>query len=107
MLSPETERVLLRHTRSPLVNELVPLLEFWDAERTVSEVKAIYRRSNEENLHVSGSYSEDGISSLPSALSELVDAGCDGSYALSALGGALFYPKQTFLDETLLRFAKF
>ncbi|KAH7862176.1 hypothetical protein Vadar_001089 [Vaccinium darrowii] len=107
MLSPETERVLLRHTRSPLVNELVPLLEFWDAEKTVSEVKAIYRRSNEENLHVSGSYSEDGISSLPSALSELVDAGCDGSYALSALGGALFYLKQTFLDETLLRFAKF
>lgn len=107
MLSPETERVLLRHTRSPLVNELVPLLEFWDAEKTVSEVKAIYRRSNEENLHVSGSYSEDGISSLPSALSELVDAGCDGSYALSALGGALFYLKQAFLDETLLRFAKF
>lgn len=33
LLSPEAEKVLLRHTRNPLVNELVPLLEFWDAEK--------------------------------------------------------------------------
>ncbi|XP_058187807.1 DNA mismatch repair protein MSH6 isoform X1 [Rhododendron vialii] len=107
ILSLETETALLRHTRSPLVNELVPLLEFWDAEKTVSEVKAIYRRSNEANLHDSGSSSEEAFRSLPNALSELVNAGYDGSYALSALGGTLFYLKQTFLDETLLRFAKF
>ncbi|RXH84444.1 hypothetical protein DVH24_027343 [Malus domestica] len=35
LLSPETEKVQIRHTRSPLVNELVPLSEFWDVERTV------------------------------------------------------------------------
>ncbi|KAL6978281.1 hypothetical protein U1Q18_019950 [Sarracenia purpurea var. burkii] len=116
VLSPETERVLVRHTRSPLVNELVPLLEFWDAEKTVCEVKAIYRCINEKsisppmneaNLHTIGSSLVEGFGSLPDVLSELVNAGNDGSYALSALGGALFYLKQAFLDETLLRFAKF
>ncbi|CAL5437422.1 unnamed protein product [Camellia sinensis] len=113
LLSSETERVLLRHTRSPLVNELVPLSEFWDAEKTVCEVKAIYNKqsvsssTNDVNLHATESSLEDGFSSLPDVLSELVNAGDDGSYALSALGGSLFYLKQAFMDETLLRFAKF
>ncbi|PSS14723.1 DNA mismatch repair protein [Actinidia chinensis var. chinensis] len=116
LLSPETERVLLTHTRCPLVNELVPLSEFWDAEKTVSEVKAVYRRfheqsialsTNEANLLATGPSSKDTFSSLPDVLLELVNAGNDGSYALSALGGTLFYLKQAFLDETLLRFAKF
>ncbi|KAK9282095.1 hypothetical protein L1049_005007 [Liquidambar formosana] len=117
LLSPETERVLRRHTRSPLVNELVPSLEFWDAKKTVCEVKSIYRRindqsvslsSNEENLHALDSYFEkDGLGCLPDVLSELVSAGESSTYALSALGGTLFYLKQAFLDETLLRFAKF
>lgn len=116
LLSSETERVLLRHTRSPLVNELVPLSEFWDAEKTVCEVKAIYScinkqsvssSMNDANLHATESSLEDGFSSLPDVLSELVNAGDDGSYALSALGGSLFYLKQAFMDETLLRFAKF
>ncbi|PSR94715.1 DNA mismatch repair protein [Actinidia chinensis var. chinensis] len=116
LLSPETERILLTHTRCPLVNELVPLSEFWDAEKTVSEVKAVYRRfheqsislsTNEANLLATGSSSEDASGSLPDVLSEFVNAGNDGSYALSALGGTLFYLKQAFLDETLLKFAKF
>ena len=116
LLSPETERILLTHTRCPLVNELVPLSEFWDAEKTVSEVKAVYRRfheqsialsTNEANLLATGPSSKDTFSSLPDVLLELVNAGNDGSYALSALGGTLFYLKQAFLDETLLRFAKF
>ena len=100
-LSPETEKVLLRHTRNPLVNELVPLLEFWEAEKTVHEVKSIYSRIVQES--VSGSLTEY----LPDVLSELVGAGENGTCALSALGGTLFYLKQAFLDETLLRFAKF
>ena len=116
LLSPENERILVTHTRCPLVNELVPLSEFWDAEQTVSEVKSVYRRfheqsislsTNEANLLATGSSSKDAFSSLPDVLLELVNAGNDGSYALSALGGTLFYLKQAFLDETLLRFAKF
>lgn len=116
-LSPETERVLLRHTRNPLVNELVPLLEFWEAEKTVHEVKSIYSRIvqesvsgslNEANLHCINSHMEEnGLGYLPDVLSELVRAGENGSFALSAFGGTLFYLKQAFLDETLLRFAKF
>lgn len=116
-LSLETEKVLLRQTRSPLVNELVPELEFWDAEKTVHEVKSIYERASDksvsksssgENDHVvDSSTQDDGLAFLPDVLAELVGAGEDSSYALSALGGTLFYLKQAFLDETLLRFAKF
>lgn len=116
LLSPETEKVLMRHTRSPLVNELIPLLEFWNAEKSVQEVKNIYHHaidksnsmsSTRENLHPVTSNAEEDLGCLPDVLSELVRAGEDGSNALSALGGTLFYLKQAFLDETLLRFAKF
>ncbi|KAG8663592.1 hypothetical protein MANES_01G227200v8 [Manihot esculenta] len=117
MLSSETERVMLKQTRNPLVNELVPLSEFWDSEKTVCEVKAIYRRITDQSapgslnkadidtaeLHIA----EDGSSCLPEILSKLVNKGENGSLALSALGGTLYYLKQAFLDETLLRFAKF
>lgn len=115
LLSPETEKVLLRHTRSPLVNELIPLLEFWNAEKSVQELKSFYNRaidksnsgsSTRENLHPVMSNVE-GLGCLPDVLLELVRAGEDGSCALSALGGTLFYLKQAFLDEILLRFAKF
>ncbi|XVF22104.1 hypothetical protein REPUB_Repub12eG0145100 [Reevesia pubescens] len=34
LLSLETERVMLKHTRNPLVNELVPSSEFWDGMET-------------------------------------------------------------------------
>lgn len=117
LLSPETEKVILRHTRNPLVNELLPLSEFWDAEKTICEVKAIYRLIGNKSCFpdldeaiacASESLVKNvGVDCLPSVLSELVNAGEDGSYALSALGGTLFYLKQAFLDETLLRFAKF
>lgn len=51
---------------------------------------------------------EDGERNLlPDVLCELIDLGGNGSYALSALGGALYYLKQAFLDESLLKFAKF
>lgn len=113
MLSPETERAILRHTRNPLVNDLVPLSEFWDAETTVLEIKNIYKRITAESLNkadsnVANSQAEgDGLTCLPDILSELISTGDSGSLVLSALGGTLFYLKQSFLDETLLRFAKF
>nr|GMD26782.1 DNA mismatch repair protein MSH6 [Ipomoea batatas] len=117
LLSHETERVLHRHTRNPLVNELVPLSEFWDAEKTISEVKNMYKRlnntpipysQNEADLHPSESIDNDAqLRNLPNVLSELVNAGENGMYALSALGGTLFYLKQAFLDVSLLKFAEF
>ncbi|KAL7151089.1 hypothetical protein ABFS83_04G007600 [Erythranthe nasuta] len=117
LLCPETEKALIRHTRNPLVNELIPFSEFWDAEKTISEIMGIYQRVSDrpcnsevnESLVQSSNSSlkNDGTNSLPDVLSNLVSAGENGSQALSALGGTLFYLRQAFLDETLLRFAKF
>lgn len=115
LLSLETERALLTHTRNPLVNELVPLLEFWDAEKSVQEVKRLFKgianqlgsSSETSLLNDKAPGEKDELSYLPDVLSELVNARENGSWALSALGGILFYLKQAFLDETLLRFAKF
>ncbi|TKY61722.1 DNA mismatch repair protein MSH6 [Spatholobus suberectus] len=101
LLSAETERVLLKHTRNPLVNELVPIVEFWDADKTVDQLKRIYGNTNDVSVE------DNGLDYLPDVLLELVKTGDDGRSALSALGGALYYLKQAFLDERLLRFAQF
>ncbi|XP_020521076.1 DNA mismatch repair protein MSH6 isoform X2 [Amborella trichopoda] len=118
-LHPETEKVLIVHTRDPLVNELVPGLEFWDAERTISELTNLYKLfkenialgclSDTENLRVCENphIGESELEYLPIVISELVGAGENGQYALSAFGGCLFYLRQAYLDESVLRFAKF
>ncbi|GLT42632.1 hypothetical protein SLA2020_166220 [Shorea laevis] len=116
-LSPETERALLRHTRNPLVNELIPSVEFWDAEKTICEVKTIYRHITDGSASgpvndmgsdaIKSHGGEDASDFLPDVLSKLLSAGESGSLALSALGGTLYYLRQAFLDETLLKFAKF
>ncbi|CAA0843178.1 DNA mismatch repair protein MSH6 [Striga hermonthica] len=115
LLCPETEKALLRHTRNPLVNESIPFYEFWDTEKTIREVTTIYqgagsysRSASEVVAQSSESLFEiDGTNCLPDVLSNLVSAGENGSQALSALGGAIFYLKQAFLGETLVRFANF
>lgn len=110
VLSYATERTIVRQTRNPLVNNLVPLSEFWDSEKTIYEVGIIYKRIN---CQPSSAYSSegkilgDGSSFLPKMLSELATEDKNGSLALSALGGAIYYLRQAFLDESLLRFAKF
>ncbi|XP_030451393.2 DNA mismatch repair protein MSH6 [Syzygium oleosum] len=116
-LSAETERVLLTHTRNPLVNELVPVLEFWDADKTVHELRTIYKSINGRSSSASSDetdtetaashFKNDGLHNLPEFLSELVNSGENHNLALSALGGAIYYLKQAFLDETLLKFANF
>ncbi|KFK30776.1 hypothetical protein AALP_AA6G024700 [Arabis alpina] len=117
MLSSVTERTLVRQTRNPLVNNLVPVSEFWDAEKTIHEVGIFYKRiscqpsaacSDEGKILGDGSLNnESGSSFLPKMLSELATGDKNGGLALSALGGAIYYLKQAFLDESLLRFAKF
>lgn len=112
-LSPATERVLMHNTRNPLVNDLVPTSEFWDAEKTILEIKKVYSPSKQSGE--AGMMDDtDGMNNLgnypgflPSILSQLNSAGQNGSLALSALGGCLFYLKQAFLYETLLKCAKF
>lgn len=116
LLSAETEKVLLSHTRHPLVNELKPVLEFWDAEKTIHELKIVYKCisdipasgcSEGTDRQITGSDVFGGSENFPSVLSGFINAREDGNVALSALGGAIYYLKQAFLDETLLRFAKF
>ncbi|KAH9626876.1 hypothetical protein KSS87_002276 [Heliosperma pusillum] len=114
MLSLETERALTRYTRNPLVNELVPGLEFWAADKTVFELKSFYNCISSPSVSydkspaaVSNFGMEDDSCELPDVIKELLTAGDDGSLALSAFGGSLYYLKQAFLDQTLLRYAKF
>ncbi|XP_076885218.1 DNA mismatch repair protein MSH6-like [Bidens hawaiensis] len=109
LLSPETEKVLLRQTRNPVINELRPVEEFWDSEKTIQEIKKIYQRISNESVSSSLNepMSSDSKDYLPGALSELMTEKKIGSFALSALGGTLFYLKKAFLDESLLRFATF
>lgn len=109
VLSPESERAILRHTRNPLMNELVPVSEFWDAEKTIQEIKTIYKciGASKSNAGSHSHVEEEELECLPEIISKLVNAGENGSLPLSALGGTLYYLKQAFLDETLLRFAKF
>ncbi|KAL2345471.1 hypothetical protein Fmac_006756 [Flemingia macrophylla] len=101
LLSAETERVLQKHTRNPLVNELVPTVEFWDADKTVDQLKRIYGNTNDVSIE------DCELDCLPDVLRELLKRADDSKSALSALGGALYYLKQAFLDERLLRFAQF
>ncbi|XP_038987619.1 DNA mismatch repair protein MSH6 isoform X2 [Phoenix dactylifera] len=113
VLSPETERVLRNNTRNPLVNDLVPFTEFWDAEKAIGEVRKYYSLSRKlpasANDSISANFENPASDSLalPYVFAELVSAGDDGLYALSAFGGCLFYLRQAFLDETLLNCAKF
>ncbi|XP_068662211.1 DNA mismatch repair protein MSH6 isoform X2 [Aristolochia californica] len=109
MLSPETERVLLRDTRNPLVNDLVPLVEFWDAEKTINEVRNIYKKFRDHVTEYADHEDRvlDDLGELPDVLWKLIKDGNNGKQALAAFGGCLFYVRQAFLDETLLRFGKF
>ncbi|KAL9263429.1 DNA mismatch repair protein MSH6-like protein [Drosera capensis] len=115
-LGLETEKVLARCTRNPLVNELIPGLEFWDADKTICEVKTFYNCSSSQTTSSScgpvqqknsGCLVKDGLGYLPDVINEHATMLDDERIALSALGGAIFYLRQAFLDETLLRYAKF
>ncbi|CAN0888815.1 DNA mismatch repair protein MSH6 [Linum grandiflorum] len=113
-LTSETERVVSRHTRNVLVNALAPISEFWSAEKTIHEVKAALKLINVQSTSESvneatllTNVEQEDVPCLPAVLLQLVNKGEDGSLALSAFGATLYYLKQSFLDEALLRSAKF
>jgi len=103
MLSPETEKALKNNTRKPLINELLPSTEFWDTAKTIDEIKQYYSSADKQN---NADDIQDCVDCLPNLLCELIGAG-DKTYALSALGGSLFYLRQTLLDEKILPRAEF
>lgn len=100
-----------------MVNDLVPALEFWSAEKAVYEVRNVFGQNKDSRVSKSlndestcipaDSESAGGSGYLPDVLSNLLNSRENGNLALSALGGCLFYLRQSFLDEALLRFAKF
>ncbi|KAK3133294.1 hypothetical protein QOZ80_6AG0534770 [Eleusine coracana subsp. coracana] len=102
-LSPETENALKNNTRNPLINELLPSIEFWDAEKTIHEINQYYSSSDKLNTIDDV---QNSVGCLPNLLNELIGAG-DKPYALSAIGGSLFYLRQTLLDEKILPCAEF
>ncbi|CAM0951311.1 unnamed protein product [Alopecurus aequalis] len=106
MLSPETERALKNNTRDPLINDLLPSTEFWDAEKTIHEIEQYYSSSDSLASLQNTDGAQNNVGCLPDLLSELIGAG-DRAYALSALGGSLFYLKQVFLDNKVLPCAEF
>ncbi|KAJ1406127.1 Thiolase-like [Sesbania bispinosa] len=56
----------LKHTRNSLVNELVPIVEFWDADKTVDQLKRIYMDTKDV------SDEDSGLDCLPDVLLKLV-----------------------------------
>uniref|UniRef100_A0A804UDM6 DNA mismatch repair protein n=1 Tax=Zea mays TaxID=4577 RepID=A0A804UDM6_MAIZE len=71
MLSPETEKALNNNTRKPLINELVPSTEFWDAEKTIDEIKQYYSSANKQKK---ADDIQDCVDCLPNLLRELIGA---------------------------------
>ncbi|GLJ19028.1 hypothetical protein SUGI_0341380 [Cryptomeria japonica] len=118
MLFDETERVLRDCTRKPLINNLAPGREFWDAQTSLFEIKKLYKlfcdRSKSSSVttdkakYNSSSSTEHNteIENLPDVICQVVRAGENGELALSAFGGCLFYLRQVLLDQSLLSFGK-
>lgn len=117
ILSIETEKVLRNETRKPLVNNLIPGKEFWDAETSLIEIKKLYalfsersKSRNEVTNKAECVYSDTAADnkreSLPDVICQVVSAGESGQLALSAFGGCLSYLRQVLLDQSLLSFGK-
>lgn len=110
VLQQPTERVLRESTRDPLVNILIPGVEFWDANTCLHNLHSTYSSIWEERksaTQVAAVSSCDRLQALPDLLYRLVDAGEAGEAALSAFGGCCFYLKQALLDNHLLASGSF
>ncbi|KAJ6343741.1 hypothetical protein OIU76_005481 [Salix suchowensis] len=96
MLSSETERAMRKLFRKSKT-----------IYKRIGDLSASARLNKTDFDTANLDVGEYRSSCLPNILSEFVNKGENGSLALSALGGAVYYLRQAFLDETLLRFAKF
>lgn len=83
--------------------------EFWDAPRTVQELKdgryfhATATTSTEEAKHPHA----DSTVNWPPILRAVIDGGKDGAMALSALGGATWHTRRAMIDHDLLSMQRF
>eukprot|EP00752_Nemacystus_decipiens_P016520 g14766.t2 len=85
--------------------------EFWDAPRTVRELKDrryfhATGRDGHERTSADDSTSNN-IADWPPILRAVVDGGKDGAMALSALGGATWHIRRALIDHDLLSMKRF
>lgn len=85
--------------------------EFWDASRTVQELKHrryfhATGRDGQERKGADDSTS-NGVADWPPILRAVVDGGNDGAMALSALGGATWHTRRALIDHDLLSMKRF
>lgn len=85
--------------------------EFWDAPRTVKELKGgRYFRGGGKEGHGQDSGNDaasDDVSQWPPILRAVIDGGKDGAMALSALGGATWHTRRALIDHDLLSMERF
>lgn len=85
--------------------------EFWDAPRTVKELKDgryfhVGRKEGQDGDSASNAASDD-VSQWPPILRAVIDGGNDGAMALSALGGATWHTRRALIDHDLLSMQRF
>ncbi|XP_024530362.1 DNA mismatch repair protein MSH6 isoform X3 [Selaginella moellendorffii] len=91
LLTDATQKALREQTRKPLISQLVPSKEFWDAEQTTKEIRTSYGASD----------------AMPTVLQKILELGVSSEPVLSAFGGCICYLRQSLLDGQLLQLGRF
>lgn len=85
--------------------------EFWDATRTVQELKDgryfLAGSKVGQSKQTTDEAVGDGIADWPPILRAVIDGGKDGAMALSALGGATWHTRRALIDHDLLSMRRF
>lgn len=84
--------------------------EFWDASRTVQELKNrryFRNESNAKEKSSAGGGKGSNVEDWPPILRAVVEGGKDGALALSALGGATWHTRRALIDHDLLSMRRF
>lgn len=85
--------------------------EFWDASRTIGELKdrqyfRAERTKGQANPSL-GDAERNDVADWPPILRAVVEGGKDGAMALSALGGATWHTRRALIDHDLLSMRRF
>ncbi|CAN0296349.1 unnamed protein product, partial [Hapterophycus canaliculatus] len=84
--------------------------EFWDASRTVGELKdrQYFRAERTKGqANAVGDAESNDLVDWPPILRAVVEGGKDGAMALSALGGATWHTRRALIDHDLLSMRRF
>lgn len=82
--------------------------EFWDAPRTVKELKdGRYFHVGRKEGQDGDNAASDDVFQWPAIVRAVIDGGKDGAMALSALGGATWHTRRALIDHDLLSMQRF